>query len=226
MAERPNIIQPREPLLDDKGGVSRSWWRFFNQLATGAGGTAAPLVVEQSALLNAGTYTFGGTIEVAATPPGTLLGNPGSTGGPAVPVTIGPTLSFEHLILSTAKQAPMTLTGNPESAEAAPGAILIGANLQLNSASRQLNGLPDQSDQFLLYSTVDSRAGDARLSTRVAALETMAGSIQDPRAANTVIQARLTALETTVGSIQDPRMLLASLQQQVDEAMTVAFLGL
>lgn len=51
MADNPKILQPREPLLDAtvfdargneiKPGVSRPWWRFFNDLGQSAGPTGS-----------------------------------------------------------------------------------------------------------------------------------------------------------------------------------------
>jgi hypothetical protein len=50
MAKKVSILQPREPFLDQHGGVSEGWYRFLNSLensasaggTTGATGPAGP----------------------------------------------------------------------------------------------------------------------------------------------------------------------------------------
>jgi hypothetical protein len=160
------MLSPREPLTDDKGNVTRTWWRFFNTKITQIGTTATDLVVQPSVLLTGATVSSGGTIAAADLPGGTLIGNPLDIAGQPQAVPLDPSLDFAGTALGLASAPPNSLMGNAGTVAAIPGDINIGSGLTLDPASRTLSAGDSSGgdDETLLYSMPD-RSG------QVAALE-------------------------------------------------------
>lgn len=132
MAQNPNILSPREALVDNKGVVTRSWWRFFNALGQNSGTLAQGVTIAPNSVITPGTINAGSTVTPADIPKDTLLGN--STGGdaPASPQQIGPSLELNNGKLAVASIPGGTLSGNGGIGPAPPGAIIVSTGLSLS----------------------------------------------------------------------------------------------
>ena len=93
MAQRANILTPREPLTDAQGNVTRSWWRFFNTLNGGVN----ELQGATAATGSGGGSGSGGSTTTGATGATGPAGPTGPT-GPAGPT--GPSASSDPSILA------------------------------------------------------------------------------------------------------------------------------
>jgi hypothetical protein len=133
MAVKSQIPQPREPILDGRGGLSRTWYRFLNTLGAASGMLAAPITVPNNSIFISGTLNSGSSLEVAPFPPGTLLGNENDVAAPpgTIVVTGGLMLSTDGLTLA---ELPVnSLLGNASQTKAAvPGAIKLGSGLSFS----------------------------------------------------------------------------------------------
>lgn len=139
MAQIPGILQPREPFLDGKGvpgkpetqGISRPWWRFFDDLKRLAGKLAQPIVIPPNNILVSGDINSGSTVEIAALPAGTVLGNGTNIAAQPAPVAIGGGLQINAGGLAAADLAALSLAGNPNNTVGPPQTVKIGENLIL-----------------------------------------------------------------------------------------------
>jgi hypothetical protein len=133
------MLSPHEPLTDNKGNVTRTWWRFFNTKIGQIGTTATALVVKPSAVLAGGSVSSGGTIAASDLPGSTLLGNPLAIVGQPQALPLDPSLDFTGTALGLAPLAAGSLLGNTGTVAAIPGAITVGDGLTLDPASGTLS---------------------------------------------------------------------------------------
>lgn len=176
----PEILTPREQLVDSGGKVTRSWWRAFNALFENSGKLASPLTVDGSAILNAATLTSGGTISSPDIPARTLIGNAGAAAAQPAVVEIGSSLATNNGTIDVLSVPPGVLLGNPGSVTATPSPIAVGANLILSAGVLSANST-NSDDQTLAYSIRDTRGQAATLERKVAEAMTMAMLQTSPR---------------------------------------------
>lgn len=177
----PEILTPREQLVDPNGKITRAWWRALNLLFKNSGTLAAPLTIDGNAILNAATISSGGTISSPELPAHSLIGNP--TAAPAQPaiVTIGASLATNDGTIDVQPLPARTLSGNPGDAPAAPSAVLVGANLYISGGA--LNAVAGSSDDSTLaYSIRDTRGQAATLERKLSDTMTLAMLQASPRA--------------------------------------------
>lgn len=132
MADQPQILQPREAFVDDKGFVSRAWYRFLQSLGQASGSLLNPLVIPSNSIFDAASISNGGTLVLADSPAATLLGNSSNSLAPPSPQVVATSLSFTGGTLAAASLAPGKLSGNPGAIDAPPTAINLGANLSMD----------------------------------------------------------------------------------------------
>ena len=223
MANNPNILSIKEPVVDSRGFMTRTWYRFMDSLLNQSGSTASPLIVPQNTILNAGDFTSGGTITIAEQPPRTLLGNSGTVAAEPTAQVVDASLSFESGTLAAVSIPAGTLLGNSGTASAAAGAIALGTNLSLSGNTLNAStSAPD--DQTVSFSIQDARAPVAALNARLAAVESLLWSVEDGRAGLCSFSARLTAVESLLWSIRDQRAQIAALQRQLNDTTTLSLL--
>lgn len=146
MTLTPNILTPKEPLTDQSGQVTRSWWRFFNILQTNSGSLSQPVTIAPNPFFTAGEVNSGSTITVTDIPAQTILGNGAGVAGPADAVPVGAGLTFLDGDLQTVPISGQTLSGNPSAAAAAPTEVFLdtvtifmnNGTLSVNSSSPAL----------------------------------------------------------------------------------------
>lgn len=138
MTNNPIILSPREPLVQGNV-VTRSWWRFFNDLQAKAGSLMSPLVVAPNPVITPGDFSTGGTITLASSPPGSILGNSSNVAEPPVPQTVSG-FSFTGGTLAPLPISPLSLSGNPTNEAAAPTSVSIGSGLVLNGNTLTATG--------------------------------------------------------------------------------------
>ncbi|HXJ61896.1 MAG TPA: hypothetical protein VNU68_35100 [Verrucomicrobiae bacterium] len=187
MADKPNILQPREPFLDGRGepdrdgkikpetmGVSRGWWRYLNDITNLSGRLLNPLVIGANSFFNATSITDGGTLEPANSPSRTLLGNSQGTEAPATPQTVAPSLSFENGTLAAANLAARTLAGNPLGVAAPVSEIFVGENLSLDgNILNATEGTATTAGSELAFTIRDERGEVDTLRRQVSNIETL-----------------------------------------------------
>ena len=137
MSNPNDNLSPREPFVDQKGLITRSWWRKLNELFQQTGTTANPLVVQESVIQTGGVFSDGGTIVTPNIPAETLLGNPANESTQPTTIAIDPSLSFNGDTLGVTPIAPGTLFGNPGSVVASAVQVAVGTGLTLDP----VNGL-------------------------------------------------------------------------------------
>lgn len=146
MAIKSQIPQSREPILDGRGGLSRTWYRFLNSLGSASGVLAEPITVPNNSIFVSGTLNAGSSLEVAPFAPGTLLGNGNTVAAAPEQVVVTGGLMLTAGGLSLAEIPANSLFGNlSPSNSAVPGAITIGVGFNiagsvLNVASAQPGG--------------------------------------------------------------------------------------
>lgn len=134
----PNILTPREPFGDAEKGrdgkatgkviVTRSWWRFLDNLTNLSGKLADPVTVAPNSIITPGTINSGSTLTIQDLPAGTILGNSTGAADQPAPQTVGPSLTFQNGVLDAGTLPPGTLAGNPTTADAPATAIQIDPN--------------------------------------------------------------------------------------------------
>jgi hypothetical protein len=164
MANKPQMLSPRHPLVDSNGMINREWYRSFNNVVTNSGTVAEPLVVQSSVFLNDATVSAGGTISSPDLPAGTLIGNGGTTVGQATTLDIDPSLLLSNGTLAIAPLPAGTLMGNSGSAAATPGPIEVAGNLVLQDGTLTADST---NLETLLYSIPDRSGQIAALERKV-----------------------------------------------------------
>jgi hypothetical protein len=105
MAANPNILEPREPLVNSQGLITRSWWRFLNGLGNGLGNLSTTVTNNAAAAAAAAagnqftgsggiTVTGDPTIFLTPIPPRTMFGNSALTEESPSEVVIDPNTLF------------------------------------------------------------------------------------------------------------------------------------
>ena len=182
-------LSPREPLVDQQGRPTRSWWRYLTDNIANIGTLQTPLVVKSSVFLTGGTFTTGGSIEPATIPAETLIGNAG--GAAAVPeaIALDATLGINAGMVGLAKQAAQTVLGVGGSVTAQPGPLQLGGNLSIiNSNTLTDNGSSSggtTDSDAALYAMDDTRGRTGDLEQKLANLERYVFSIRSAPIANT-----------------------------------------
>lgn len=175
-------LSPREPMVDQNGRATRSWWRYLTDNIQNIGTTQSALVVKSSALLLGGTISSGGTIEAADIPASTLLGNAGVVAGVPEALALDVTLGINSGAVGLAKQAAQTVLGVGGTATAQPGPLLLAGNLSIiNGDTLTDTGLSNATNadsDAALYAMDDTRGRAADLAQKVAELEKYVFSIR------------------------------------------------
>lgn len=206
MAQQPQIIAPREPIADEKGQPTRTWWRFLNNLSTLSGRLLNPLTVSPNAILNASTLTSGGEISSPDLPGNSLIGNSNSQAAQPEVVPIDTSLAMSGGSLGVAPLPGLTLAGNSGIAAAQQVGITPVFPLVLRDNELQLSdtGAPSAADNETLANSIPDRSG------QVATLERQVGDLQRQIAQNRDRSSQVSALERAVDDLAKLALLSAS----------------
>lgn len=133
MAVKSQLPQPREPILDGRGGLSRTWYRFLNTLGQASGLLESPITVPPNSIFASGSLNSGSSLTVATFPPGTVLGNQNNVAAAPATVVVAGGLSLSTDGLTLSKLPANSLLGNSDPTKAAvPGTITLGPGLSFS----------------------------------------------------------------------------------------------
>lgn len=149
MAVKSQLPQPREPILDGRGGLSRTWYRFLNTLGSASGLLESPITVPPNSIFAPAALNSGSSLTVAPFPPGTVLGNQNNVAAAPATVVVAGGLMLSASGLTLSKLPASSLLGNSDpTKDAVPGAITLGPGLSFSGNVLNVSATTTTSSTF------------------------------------------------------------------------------